>query len=51
MPAGVVEAVEVAHGAASALYGTDGVGGRRASGSPSTTRPRCANALKALPLA
>ncbi len=27
LPAGVVEAVEVAHGAASGLYGTDGIGG------------------------
>lgn len=40
LPAGVVESVEVAHGAASALYGTDGVGGVVQIRTPRADAPR-----------
>lgn len=40
LPAGVVEAMEVAHGAASALYGTDGVGGVVQVRTPAPGEPR-----------
>ncbi|WP_420455946.1 TonB-dependent receptor plug domain-containing protein [Rubrivirga sp.] len=40
LPAGVVEAVEVAHGAASALYGTDGIGGVVQVRTPDAGEPR-----------
>ncbi len=40
LPAGVVESVEVAHGAASALYGTDGIGGVVQIRTPHAGEPR-----------